>query len=54
MEITQKRCGADARKPLSILAHDMHSVLRSIPQRFANGISEVNMADGLHKDWREL
>ena len=38
------------RKPLSIVASDMLHTYRSI----RTGISEVNMADGMQKDWREL
>src|ERR1700752_2792026 len=53
MEITRKMLGAETTKSLSVVAPDMLYTLRGI-RRLSTGLSEVNMADGMQKDWREL
>jgi hypothetical protein len=44
------RCEPQTTKPLSAVARKHASCHSSI----RTGISEVNMADGMQKDWREL
>jgi hypothetical protein len=54
METTPKLLCTEATKPLSVVAPDMLRTYRSIQSQACIGSSEVNMADGTHKDWREL
>jgi hypothetical protein len=53
MEITRQMLGAETTKSLSVVAPDMLYTWRGI-RRLSTGLSEVNMADGMQKDWREL